>query len=89
MDVYKSFNISIETVIKNPEMLKLVPDHLKTKKICKHAVKKLPCLLKYVTDQYKTPQMCYKDILENGGTLESVPDSKTSDKAVNTHSSTI
>ena len=39
MDNYKSY-ISIVTVMKNPEMLKFVPDHLKTKKICKHAVKK-------------------------------------------------
>ena len=35
MDVYKYLNINIGTVIKNPNMLKLVPDHLKTKK---HAV---------------------------------------------------
>ena len=25
----------------NPEMPKFVPDHLKTKKMCKHAIKKL------------------------------------------------
>ena len=31
MDVYKSLNISIGTVMKNPEMLKPVPDHVKTK----------------------------------------------------------
>ena len=37
MDTYKSLNISIETVMKNPEMLKLVPNNLKTKKMCKHA----------------------------------------------------
>ena len=42
MDIYKSLNINIETVMKNPEMLKFVPDHLKTKKMCKHAVNKLP-----------------------------------------------
>ena len=30
---------STGTVIKNPEMLKFIPDHLKTKKMCKHAVK--------------------------------------------------
>ena len=41
MDIYKSLNINIETVMKNPEMLKFVPDHLKTKKMCKHAVNKL------------------------------------------------
>ena len=34
--------------MKNLEMLKFVPDHLKTKKICKYAVKKLPYLLIYV-----------------------------------------
>ena len=26
--------------MKNPEMLKFVPDYLKTKKVCKNAVKK-------------------------------------------------
>ena len=39
MDSYKSLNISLETVMKNPEILKFVPDHLKTKKMRKHAVK--------------------------------------------------
>ena len=51
MKVYKSLNISIVTVMKNSEMVKFVPDHLKTKKLCKHAVKKLPYVLKYVPDQ--------------------------------------
>ena len=68
-----SLNISIATVMKNPEMLKFVHDHLKTKKMCKHAVKKLPYLLRYVPDQYKTQQLCHKAILENGGTLTIVP----------------
>ena len=45
MDIYNSSNISIGTVTKNREMLKFVPDHLKTKNVCKHAVKKLPYLL--------------------------------------------
>ena len=48
MDIYKSLNISIGTVMKNPEMLKIVPDHLKTKKICKHAIKRLSVLIRYV-----------------------------------------
>ena len=39
MDIYKSLNISIGTVMTNPDMLKFVPDHLKTKKMCKQAVK--------------------------------------------------
>ena len=29
MDVYKSLNINILAVMKNPEILKFVPDHLK------------------------------------------------------------
>ena len=48
IDIYKSLSNSIGTVMKNPEMLKFVPDHLKTERICKHAVKKLPYLLRYV-----------------------------------------
>ena len=32
MDVYKFVKISIGTVMRNPEMLEFVPDHLKTKK---------------------------------------------------------
>ena len=31
MDAYKYLNISIGTVMKNPEMLEFVADHLKTK----------------------------------------------------------
>ena len=70
--IYKSLNIDMRTVMKNPGMLKFVPDHLKTKKMCKHAVKKLPYLLRYVPDQYKAQQICDKAILENVGTLKSV-----------------
>ena len=32
MYIYKSLNISIGTVMKNAEILKFLPDHLKTKK---------------------------------------------------------
>ena len=34
MDIHKSLNINIRTAMKNPEMLKFFPDHLKTKNIC-------------------------------------------------------
>ena len=60
MDIYKSAKISIGTVMRNQEMLTFVSDHLKNKKMCKHAVKKLPYLLRYDPDQYKTQQMCVK-----------------------------
>ena len=39
MDIYIPVIINIGTVTGNPEMLKCVPDYLKTKKMCKHAVK--------------------------------------------------
>ena len=68
MDIYKSLNISIGKEMKNPEMLKFVSDHLKTRQICKNAVKKLPYLWRYVPDQYKTQQICDKATLQNGGT---------------------
>ena len=51
MGVCNSLNISAFTVMKNPEMLRFIPDHLKTKKMYKHAVKKFPDLLRYVPDQ--------------------------------------
>ena len=54
MDICKSLNISIEIVIKNEEMLKFVPDHLKTKQMCKHSVKKFLYIPRCVPDQYKT-----------------------------------
>ena len=40
MNVFKSVKIRIGTVMRNPEMLEFVPNHLRTKKMCKHAVKK-------------------------------------------------
>ena len=49
--VCKSSKSSITAIIKNQEkirkiMLKFVPDYLKTKKICKHAIKKITSLNK-------------------------------------------
>ena len=38
-DDNKSSKISIEAIMKNPEMLRLVPDNLKSTKVCKYAVK--------------------------------------------------
>ena len=55
-------------------MLRFLPDLFKTKRICKLAVKMLPVGIRYVPDRYKTQQICNNAILENGGTLESVPD---------------
>ena len=43
--------------------------------MCKYAVRKLAYLLRYDSDQYKTQQMCNKATSENGGTLNSAPDS--------------
>ena len=40
-DNSKSSKISIEAIMKNPEMLRLVPNHLKTEKMGKLVLKKL------------------------------------------------
>ena len=37
-DNYKTSKVSIGAIIKDPEMLRFVPDHFKNKKICKNAV---------------------------------------------------
>ena len=58
MDIYKPVKANIETIMKNTEMLKFAPDHLKTKKMCKHGVKKLPFLIRYVPDQCKILIKC-------------------------------
>ena len=47
---YKSSQNSIAAIMKNPELLKFVPDHLRTKKLLKNAVKKLPSLITYIPD---------------------------------------
>ena len=46
MDIYKSLNVSVGTVMKNPEMLKFVPDHFKTIKMCMNAVKRINLSIK-------------------------------------------
>ena len=74
IDTYKSGKVNIGTVMENSEMLKFDPDHLKTKKKCKHVVKKLCFLIRYDPYQCKSEQMCDKAILENDRTLKSVPD---------------
>ena len=39
---YKASKISIGRKMKNPELLNIFPDHLKTKNMCKLAIKELP-----------------------------------------------
>ena len=40
-DNYETLKITIETIMKNPEILKFVPDHLNTKKVSKNRIKKI------------------------------------------------
>ena len=70
--IVDSPKIVIGAIMKNPEILKFDPDHLYTKKMCKHAVKKLPFVMKYVPDRYRCQQIGDKSVPEDGGTLESV-----------------
>ena len=53
-DNYKSSKISIGAVIKTPEILKFVPDHIETKQTCNYAVKNLSFVIRYVPNRYKT-----------------------------------
>ena len=62
-DNCKSLKTSIGVKIKNPEMLKFIPDHLKTKKMGKNTVKKLPLVIRFVPDRYKT-QVCMTKLFQ-------------------------
>ena len=63
----KTLKVSIGKIIR------LVPNHLKAKKMCKIAVKKLPSVIKYVSDQYKSNEM-WNVTKENDGMLKFIPD---------------
>ena len=71
---YKILKISIAEIAKDIEMLRFVPDYLKTEKMCKNGVKKFLFVIKYVPDQFKTEETCDKVIIENGGILGFIPD---------------
>ena len=47
---YMYLKISIGAITKNPKVLRFVPNHLKTTKMCTLAVKKLPFVIRYVPD---------------------------------------
>ena len=68
-DNYEPLKISIGSITKNLEMLRFVADHLKTKKMCKHAIKKLGFVMRFIPDRNKTQEMCDKAILEYDGTF--------------------
>ena len=70
------------TIIKNPQILRFVPDHLKCKK-CVNMQFKIVFLIRYFPDQYKTHRMCDKVVVENGGTLKFIPDSYKNKKMCN------
>ena len=62
---YKFLIINIGIIMRKPEMLKYVTDHLKTKNVCKHAVKRLHLVKIYVLDQNKTQKTSEKAPLES------------------------
>ena len=63
-DNYETLKITIEAIMKNPEILKFVPDHLNTKKMGKNRIKKLSFAIIFVPNQYKTHDMCDKVVSE-------------------------
>ena len=82
-DNYKFLKISIGSIMKNLEMLRFVLDRLKTKMMCKHAVKQLAFVTIYVPGWYKTQEMYDRVILENGETLMFVPNYHNNQKMCN------
>ena len=71
---YKTLKISMGTIIKHPESLRFVPDHLKTKKMYKNAVEKLPFVVRYLPYRYKIQEVSGKVIIENVEMLRFLPD---------------
>lgn len=71
MAVYKSLNIKYWNIKGKSRNVKICPDHLKTKTLCKHAVTNMHYLLRCVPGKCKTQEMCNKPILETFRTLES------------------
>ena len=69
IDIYKSLNINIGTAMKNLEMFNLFLIILKLEKYESMQLRNY-----FIPDQYKTQKMCDKAILQNGGTLEFVPE---------------
>ena len=65
---------NIGAITKDLEMLRLVPDHLKTKRMFKHAVENLPFLIKYVPDWYTTQRIYDQITQENGGIIMFISD---------------
>ena len=63
-------------------MLKFVPDHLNTKRMCKNTVEKFSFVIRYVPYRYKTQEMCDIVVLENGGMLKFVTDYCKNQKCV-------
>ena len=55
-------------------VLRCVPDHLKTKKMCEKAVEAGPWLLYHVPDCFKTEKMCERAVAKSLWALEYVPD---------------
>ena len=62
-------------MLKVPEILRFIPDHLKAKEMYKNVSEKLPFVIRYLFDWYKTQEICNKAVLENDGTLQVVSDS--------------
>ena len=46
--IHEPINTYIGTVMENPDMLKFVPDHLRSKEMGNYAVKKLLFVIRYV-----------------------------------------
>ena len=64
----------VQGVDERPYSLALIPDEMKTQKLCEKSVEDDPNSLAYVPDHFKTKQMCNEAVEEDPYTLKYVPD---------------
>ena len=62
MDIYKSVNMNCVTVMKNPEMLKFVPNHYKTWKMCDKAVNTYLSTIEFGLEYIMTQEVSNKAV---------------------------
>ena len=63
-----------EAVRNSPYVLRIVPDHFKTREMCEKALEKDPFILWTVPDRHNIQEMCDKTVKKVSWSLEYVPD---------------
>lgn len=70
---YMSYNYWYNKVMDNYTLLKVVPNHLRDKRMCTLSLRKNGYYLKYVPTAIKTPELCMKALKNNKGAIPFIP----------------